>query len=77
LGSEIVQSAWYEILTLYGLQHLRLADKALDSPTSRVCTLGETNTFTKVVALSMQMLDRKLSEEPVLMVEEQPIEYEA
>jgi hypothetical protein len=34
--------------------------------------------LTKVVCLSMQMLDRKPSEEPVLMtVEEQPIEYEA
>ena len=32
---------------------------------------------TKVVALAMQMLDRKRSDEPVLMVEEQPIEYEA
>ena len=33
--------------------------------------------YTKVVALAMQMLDRKPSEEPVLTVEEQPIEYEA
>jgi len=34
-------------------------------------------TLTKVVCLAMQMLDRKPSEEPVLTVEEQPIEYEA
>ena len=33
--------------------------------------------YTKVVALTMQMLDRKPSEEPVLTVEEEPIEYEA
>jgi single-strand DNA-binding protein len=33
--------------------------------------------YTKVVALSMQMLDRKPSEEPVLTVEEETIEYEA
>jgi hypothetical protein len=33
--------------------------------------------LTKIVALSMQMLDRKPREEPVLTVEEQPIEYEA
>ena len=38
---------------------------------------GENKYYTKVVALAMQMLDRKPSEEPVLMVEEQPIEYEA
>jgi hypothetical protein len=30
-----------------------------------------------VAALTMQILDRKPSEEPVLAVEEQPIEYEA
>ena len=38
---------------------------------------GENKYYTKVVALAMQMLDRKPSEEPVLTVEEQPIEYEA
>ena len=38
---------------------------------------GENRYFTKIVALSMQMLDRKPSDEPVLTVEEQPIEYEA
>ena len=34
-------------------------------------------TLTKIVALSMQMLERKPNEELVLTVEEQPIEYEA
>jgi single-strand DNA-binding protein len=38
---------------------------------------GENRYFTKVVALAMQMLDRKPSEEPVLTVEEESIEYEA
>ena len=38
---------------------------------------GENRYFTKVVALSMQMLDRKPSEEPVMTVEEETIEYEA
>ena len=38
---------------------------------------GENRYFTKVVALAMQMLDRKPSEEPVLTVEEVAIEYEA
>ena len=38
---------------------------------------GENKYFTKVVALAMQMLDRKPSEEPVLTVEEESIEYEA
>jgi single-strand DNA-binding protein len=38
---------------------------------------GENRYYTKVVALSMQMLDRKSSEEPVLTVEEETIEYEA
>jgi single-strand DNA-binding protein len=38
---------------------------------------GENRYFTKVVAVIMQMLDRKPSEEPVSMVEEEPIEYEA
>jgi len=38
---------------------------------------GENRYFTKVVALSMQMLDRKPSEEPVMTVEEEAIEYEA
>jgi single-strand DNA-binding protein len=38
---------------------------------------GETKYYTKVVALSMQMLDRKPEEEPVATVEEAPAEYEA
>lgn len=38
---------------------------------------GETKYFTKVVALTMQMLDRKPSEEPVLTVEEEAADYEA
>ena len=38
---------------------------------------GETKYYTKVVALSMQMLDRKPEEEPVAAVEEAPAEYEA
>ncbi|MCS6992459.1 MAG: single-stranded DNA-binding protein [Anaerolineales bacterium] len=38
---------------------------------------GETRYFTKVVALMLQMLDRKPTEEPVLTVEEEAAEYEA
>ena len=38
---------------------------------------GETKYYTKVVALSMQMLDRKPEEEPVSSVEEEAGEYEA
>ena len=38
---------------------------------------GETKYYTKVVALSMQMLDRKPEDEPVATVEEEPAEYEA
>ncbi|HMR99948.1 MAG: Single-stranded DNA-binding protein [Anaerolineales bacterium] len=38
---------------------------------------GETKYFTKVVALTMQMLDRKPSEEPVMTVEEEAADYEA
>jgi single-strand DNA-binding protein len=45
--------------------------------TDRYEDKGETRFYTKIVALTMQMLDRKPSEEPVLTVEEQPIEYEA
>jgi single-strand DNA-binding protein len=36
---------------------------------------GETKYFTKVVALSMQMLDKKPEEEP-MAAEEEPAEYE-
>lgn len=38
---------------------------------------GETKYFTKVVALAMQMLDRKPSDEPVMTVEEDAVDYEA
>lgn len=39
--------------------------------------LGARVTYTKVVALAMQMLDRKPSDEPVLTVEEEAVDYEA
>ncbi|HEX9388290.1 MAG TPA: single-stranded DNA-binding protein [Anaerolineales bacterium] len=45
--------------------------------TDRYEDKGETRFYTKVVALAMQMLDRKPSEEPVTTVEEEAIEYEA
>ena len=38
---------------------------------------GETKYFTKVVALGMQFLDRKPSEEPVVEIAESTAEYEA
>ena len=38
---------------------------------------GENRYFTKVVALAMQMLDRRPNDEPVLAVEEDASEYEA
>jgi single-strand DNA-binding protein len=38
---------------------------------------GETKYFTKIVAQTMQMLDRKPEEEPVAAVEEDTTEYEA
>ena len=38
---------------------------------------GENKYYTKVVALSMQMLDRKPEEEPVTGVEEEAAEYDA
>ena len=38
---------------------------------------GETKYYTKVVALTLQFLDRKDKEEPVLAVEEESPEYEA
>jgi single-strand DNA-binding protein len=38
---------------------------------------GETRYYTKVVALLMQMLDRKPEEEPVSVIEEEQAEYEA
>lgn len=46
--------------------------------TDRVEDKGETKYYTKVVALSVQMLDRKPAEEPVAAVEEEEqAEYEA
>ena len=45
--------------------------------TDRYEDKGDVKFFTKVVCLAMQMLDRKPSEEPVLTVEEEAIEYEA
>ena len=38
---------------------------------------GETKYFTKVVALSMQMLDRKPTDEPVMTAEDEAVDYEA
>ena len=38
---------------------------------------GETKYYTKVVALSMQMLDRKPEDERAAMIEEAPAEYDA
>jgi len=38
---------------------------------------GENKYFTKVVALQMQMLDRKPTEDPIVTIEEDPGEYEA
>lgn len=38
---------------------------------------GETRYYTKVIALGMQMLDRKAEEEPLAAIEEAPTEYEA
>ncbi len=44
--------------------------------TDRYEEKDESRYYTKVVALSMQMLDRKTSEEPVMTVEEEASEYE-
>ncbi len=44
--------------------------------TDRYEDKGEPKYYTKVVALSMQMLDRKQNEEPVMTVEEEASEYE-
>jgi single-strand DNA-binding protein len=38
---------------------------------------GETKFYTKVVALSLQFLDKKPAEEPVMAVEEEAVDYEA
>jgi single-strand DNA-binding protein len=45
--------------------------------TDRFEDKGENRYFTKVVALSMQMLDRKPNDEPVMTVEEEAMDYEA
>ena len=45
--------------------------------TDRYEDKGETKFYTKVVALSMQMLDRKPADEPVMIVEEEAVDYEA
>ncbi len=38
---------------------------------------GENKFFTKVVAVGLQFLDKKPSDEPMLTVEEQAVDYEA
>ena len=38
---------------------------------------GENKYYTKVVALQMQMLDRKPTEDPMMTIEEDSVEYEA
>jgi single-strand DNA-binding protein len=38
---------------------------------------GEPRYFTKVVALSLQFLDKKPTDEPMLTVEEEAVDYEA
>ena len=38
---------------------------------------GETKYYTKVVALSIQFLDKKEKDEPMMTIEEQPVDYEA
>lgn len=45
--------------------------------TDRYEDKGDIKFYTKVVALSMQMLDRKPNDEPVMTVEEEAPEYEA
>ena len=37
---------------------------------------GETKYFTKMVALSLQFLDKKQTDEPVMAIEEEPADYE-
>ena len=43
----------------------------------QVPRVGKPQIFTRVVALAMRMVDRKPSQEPILTVEEEPVEYEA
>jgi len=38
---------------------------------------GETKFYTKVVALTLQFLDKKPSDEPVMTIEEEAVDYEA
>ncbi len=45
--------------------------------TDRYEEQGETRYFTRVVALALQMLDRKPTEEPVVSIEENQAPYEA
>ncbi len=45
--------------------------------TERYEEKGDTKYYTKVVALTLQFLDRKPTEEPVLAIEEESSEYEA
>ncbi|MDK1027791.1 MAG: single-stranded DNA-binding protein [Anaerolineae bacterium] len=45
--------------------------------TDRYETDGETKYFTKVVVLTMQMLDKKPTEEPEMSVEETPADYQS
>ena len=44
--------------------------------TDRYEDKGESRYYTKVVALSLQFLDKKPAEEPVIQVEEEEAEYE-
>jgi single-strand DNA-binding protein len=44
--------------------------------TDRYDDEGQTKYFTKVVALTMQMLDKKPAEEPVMQIEELPGDYD-
>jgi single-strand DNA-binding protein len=45
--------------------------------TDRYEDKGETKWYTKVVALTMQMLDKKPADEPMMSVDEAPADYEA
>jgi single-strand DNA-binding protein len=45
--------------------------------TDRYEDKGEQKYFTKVVALMMQMLDKKPTDEPMMSVDEAPADYEA
>ena len=38
---------------------------------------GETRYYTKVVALSLQFLDKRDKDEPIMTAEEEPVDYEA